>query len=116
MQELHRAGGNRDFTLGGHTQVVNTKQYLHRNLGYIYLGVLEGLLGNQALAVAHCVARGLVAEAPGNINWHVLSWKSPFWHQHLAPPNSLQAPVLEQLRANNQQDRNTAPPISRQAA
>ena len=53
----------------------------------------------------------LVAEAPGNINQHELSRRSPFWHQDPIPHNSLQAPVQECLRPNNEQDRNTAPPI-----
>ena len=52
MQELHRAGGERDSILEGahevsHALGLSTKQYLHRNLGYTYLGVLEGLLGRQ---------------------------------------------------------------------
>ena len=60
----------------------------------------------------------LVVEVPGNVDWCELSQRSPFWHQDLAPPNSLQAPVLGRLRPNNQWDggENTAPPISRQAA
>ena len=32
---------------------------------------------------------------PGNINWYGLSQKSPSQHQDLAPPNNLQAPVLD---------------------
>ena len=49
-----------------------------------------------------------------NINQHELCQSSPSWHQYRTPPNSLQAPVLEWLRPNNQKNRNTAPPISRQ--
>ena len=29
--------------------------------------------------------RTLVEEALGNIHWHELSWRLPFWHQDLAP-------------------------------
>ena len=61
-------------------------------------------------------ARTLVAEEPGNTDQRELSWRLPFWHQDLALPNSLHAPVLEHLRPNNQQDMNRDPPISRQAA
>ena len=57
-----------------------------------------------------------MAEAPGNTDLRELSWRSPFQHQDAAPSNSLQAPELECLRPDNQQDRNIAPPISRQAA
>ena len=48
-----------------------------------------------------------MAEAPENIDQHYLSWRSLFWHQDLALPNSLQTPVLECLRPNKQQDRNS---------
>lgn len=33
--------------------------------------------------------------APRNIYYHELSQRSPSWHQSLAPPNILQAPVLD---------------------
>ena len=55
-------------------------------------------------------ARRLVAETSGYSSQYELSWKSPHWHKDLAPSNSLQAPLLERLRPNNQQDRNIAPP------
>ena len=61
-------------------------------------------------------ARALVADAPGNTPLHEFSWRLPFWHRDLVPPNSLQAPMLGHLRPNHQQGWNTAPPISRQAA
>ena len=61
-------------------------------------------------------ARTLVAEAPGNTDWHELPQRLPFWHQELAPPNSLQVPMMEHFRPNNQQGENTAPPIMGQAA
>ena len=59
-------------------------------------------------------ARTLV-DGPRNTHWRELSWRLPYWHWDLAPPNSLQAPVLGRLRQNNQKGGNTAPPISRQA-
>ena len=69
------------------------------------------------MAIAHCGGKDtLVVEAPGNTDHHELFQRSPFWHQDPAPPNCLQAPELEHLRPNNQQDRNRAPPINRQAA
>ena len=40
---------------------------------------------------------------------------STFQHQDTAPSNNLHAPVLESLKQNNQQGRNTAPRIRRQA-
>ena len=52
-------GGNRDSTLGGHTQsTVHTRtrgkeQWPHRRLNQTYLLVLEGLLQRQGVAVAH---------------------------------------------------------------
>ena len=61
-------------------------------------------------------ARTQVAKDPEDIDWRELSQRPPFWHQDLALPNSLQPPVLERLRPNNQQHRNTSLPISRQAA
>ena len=50
MQELHRAGETETKRLDGthkvsHALGPGTKQYLNSNLGYTYLGVLEGVLG-----------------------------------------------------------------------
>ena len=62
LQDCDRTGGNRDSTLGGHTQSsvhVRTRggagkeQWPHRRLNQTYLLVLEGLLRRQGLAVAH---------------------------------------------------------------
>ena len=61
-------------------------------------------------------ATTLVVEVPGNINQSESSQGSTFQHQDPTPPNNLQAPELEILRANNHQERNTAPPIRRKAA
>lgn len=57
--------------------------------------------------------RTLVAEAPGKTDRQVRSRESPFLHQDLALSTSLQATVLEGLRPNDQQERDTA--VIRQA-
>ena len=69
MQELHRAGGNGDYTLGGHTQGhtcmgPSRKQYLQGNLGYTYLGVLEGSLGSQRSIVTHSEGKDTDSRSP----------------------------------------------------
>ena len=121
LQEFHRTGGKRNSTLGGHTQgLVHTsaqgkKQWPHRSLGQTYLLVLKSLLGRQGLWIT-AGTKTLVAVVLGSTHWHESSWRLPFSHQDLVPPNSLQAPVLALLRPNNQQGSNTAPPIRRQAA
>ena len=61
---------------------------------------LEGLLGTWGLAAAHGRTRTLVAEAPGNTDWHGLPQRLLFWHQELT--NSLKAPVLGCLGPNIQ--------------
>ena len=112
MQELYRTGENRNSTLGGHTQGFTYTGTQHKAVTPQEPGLdpptSEGLLGRWERA------RTLLAEAPENTNWCELSWRSPFWHQDLALSNSLQVPVLEHFRPNNQQVRNT--PISRQMA
>ena len=60
MQDFDTTGGNRDSTLGGHTQssvCIRTqgKEQLSRGrLNQTYLLVLEGLLQSRGVAVAHC--------------------------------------------------------------
>ena len=57
---LSQNWGNRDSTLGGHTQsnvhigTQGKEQSPHRRLNQTYLLVLEGLLQRQVVAVAHC--------------------------------------------------------------
>ena len=103
-QELHRAGGSRNSTLGGRTQGImctrtqGKKQRLHRSLGLTYLLVLEDLLGRWGQLWLTAGTRALVAEVLGSAHWCELSWRPPFWHQDLAPPNSPKAPVLGCLR------------------
>lgn len=55
--------------------------------------------------------------ASGNINWHEFSQRSSSQHQDsVALQLLLRSPVLDASHTSNQQDSNTAPPISRQAA
>ena len=60
MQDFDRTGGNRDSTLGGHTQssvLIRTQgkeQRPHGRLNQTYLLVLEGLLQRLGVPVAHC--------------------------------------------------------------
>ena len=89
LQDFGRTGGNRDSTLGGHTQssvCVGTQgkeQWPHRRLNQTYLLVLEGLLQRQEAAVAHQGTRTLAAEVVGSTPWHepshnlLLAPKSP---------------------------------------
>ena len=59
MQDFERTGGNRDSTLGGHTQssvhieTQGKELQPHRRLNQTYLLVLEGLLQRWGVAVAH---------------------------------------------------------------
>ena len=59
MQDFDRTEGNRDSTIGGHTQgsvCIGTQwreQRPHGRLNQTYLLVLEGLLQRQGAAVAH---------------------------------------------------------------
>lgn len=93
LQELHWSGGKRKSILGGHIQGftytgTTTMQWLHSSLNHTYLLFLQGIMEKPETTVA-VRARILVPEVPGNIHWHELSWRPPFWHQGLAPPQSL---------------------------
>lgn len=46
------------------------KHGLLKDLGQIYLWLLDGLLGNQGVAVAHCGGKILEAGVPGNNHLH----------------------------------------------
>ena len=113
VQELHRTGGNKDYTLRGHTQgslSSREKQWLHRNLGQTYLQVLEDLLGRQGLSVSLCRGRTLGVAASSvlaPLEVRILEMRP-------SPTHKLQAPVQIYLSSNNKEDGNTAPPISRQ--
>ena len=62
------------------------------------------------VALAHC---GDKDTGSGNIHQHELPWRLSVWYQDLAPLNSLQCPVLECLRLNNQQGGDIDPSISK---
>ena len=59
LQDFDRTGGNRDWTLGGHTQgnvcigTQGKEQWPDRRLNQNYLLVLEGLLQRRGLALSH---------------------------------------------------------------
>ena len=59
MKDFHKTGGNKDSTLGGHTQssvrmrTQGVGAELQRRLNQTYLLVLEGLLQRQGVVVAH---------------------------------------------------------------
>ena len=63
------------------------KQRLHRNLSQTYMQVLEGLLGMQESAVAHCGGRTLDLEVPGNNHQSERLWRLSF-SKNLALSNS----------------------------
>ena len=79
LQDFDRTGGNRDSTLGGHTQssvcirTQGKKQWRHRRLNQTYLLVLEGLLQRQG----GCVSL-----------WGQGHWQQKFWEVLLgmSPP------------------------------
>ena len=60
MQDFDRTRGNKDFTLGGHTQssecirTQGKERWPHRRLNQTYLLILKGLLQRQGLAVSYC--------------------------------------------------------------
>lgn len=122
MQELHRPGGKQRL----HSWRTHTRFHVHWEPGQSSNSV-------GAWARSTCVSSKiswesggplwmtvgvwpLVAETPGDTHWCELSWRVPFWYQDLVLPNRWQIPVLGHLRQNNQKGRNTAQPISRQAA
>ena len=80
LQDFYRTRGNRDSTLGGHTQcsmhirIQGKEQWPHRRLNQTYLLVLEGLLQRQ----------GGVCGSP----WGQGHWQQKFWEVLLgmSPP------------------------------
>ena len=114
LQDFDRTGENRDSTLEGHKVVCASgprgkEQWPHRRLNQTYLLVLEGLLQRRVAAVAHHRDKDIVQRSSGKY-----SWREPSWSLPLASAKSPQAPVLGRFRPNNQQEGNSAPPISRQ--
>ena len=91
MQDFDRTGGNRDSTLGGHTQssvLIRTQgegAVTPQETEQTYLLVLEGLLQRRGWrAVAHHEDKIQAAEVLGSTPWHEPSQSPP-----LAPPKSL---------------------------
>ena len=91
MQELRRTGGNRLHSWKAHTRFHMHwdphKAGARAKLTCRSWRVSWGSRGQLWLTVG---ARTLVTEVPGNTDGCECSWRSPFWHQDLAPPNSLQ--------------------------
>ena len=71
LQNFDRTGGNRDSTVGGHTQssvcigTQGKEQWPHRRLNRTYLLVLEGSLQRQGMAVAHREDKDTSNRSPG---------------------------------------------------
>ena len=90
LQDFNRTGGNRDSTLGGHTQssvyirTQGKEQWPHRRLNQTYLLLLEGLLQRWGWMWLTGGTRTLAAEVLGSTPWCEPSQSPP-----LAPPKSL---------------------------
>ena len=115
LQDFDTSGGNRDSTLGGHTQSSVCIRTQQEGTGTPWetepdLPALEGLLWSQGTAVAHHGDKDTGSRSSGKYSGCEPSQSLP-----LAQPKGLWAPVLGRLRPNNQQEANSAPPISRQA-
>ena len=80
MQDSDRTGGNRDSTLGGHTQssvhigTQGKEQWPQGRLNQTYLLVLEGLLHRQGVAVSHCEDKDTGSRSSGEYS---LAWALP---------------------------------------
>ena len=90
LQDFDRTGGNRDSTLGGHTQssvLIRTQgkeQWPHRRLNQTYLLVLEISCRGCGWLWLTVGTRTLAAEVLGSTPWHEPSQSLPF-----TPPKSL---------------------------
>ena len=84
------------------------KKGLHKNLGQPYLWVLEGLLQQLGMAVAHCGNKILETDVP-EINHQREFRRPPFWKKLAPLNNSLQALPLRNPRPNNKQGGTTPP-------
>ena len=79
-QDFDRTGGNRDSTLGGHTQssvLIGTQgkeQWHHRRLNQTYLLLLEGLMERWGVAVCH---RGDKDTGSRSSEKYSLAWALP---------------------------------------
>ena len=80
LQDFNKTGGNRDSTLGGHTQrsvrigTQGKEQWPYRRLNQTCLLVLEGLLQRQGEAVAHHEDKETVSRSSGKYS---LAWALP---------------------------------------
>ena len=80
LQDFDRTGGNRDSTLGGHTQssvsirTQGKEQWPHRRLNQTYPLVLEGLLQRRGVVVAH---RGDKVTGSRSSGKYSLAWAHP---------------------------------------
>ena len=90
LQDSDRTGGNRDSTLGGHTQssvctrTQGKEQWPHRTLSQTYLLVLEGLLQRRGVALSHPEDKDTGSRYSGKYS---LAWALP--GSALTPPKSL---------------------------
>ena len=80
LQDFDRTGGNRDSTLGGHTQssvcmrTQGKEQWPHRRLNQTYLLVLDGLLQSQGVALSHHENKDTGSRSSGKYS---LAWVFP---------------------------------------
>ena len=80
FQDSDRTGGNRDSTLGGHTQssvhigTQGKEQWGQGRLKQTYLLVLEGLLQRQRVALSHCEEKNTDSRSSGKYS---LAWAHP---------------------------------------
>ena len=106
LQDFGKTGGNRDSTLGVHTQSsvhIGTRrkeQWPHRRLNQTYLLVLEGLLQRRGPAVAHKGTRTLAAEVLGSTPWREPSQSLPL--APLKSPGRLQCWVTSGQTTNKE--------------
>ena len=99
LQELHRTGGNRDFTLKRCTQnlmCITTKGKSSNLIGTwvrpTCWSEIVSWVGGVGVGEQLWLTLGthtLVVGISGSIHLHELSWRLTSWHQDLAPPNSL---------------------------
>ena len=89
LQDFDRTGGNRDSTLGGHTQssvcigTQGKEQWPQGRLNQTYLLMLEGLQQRRGWLWLNVGTRTLAAQVLGSTPWRELSQSPP-----LAPPMS----------------------------
>ena len=116
MRELHRSVVKQKLYFGGgFTQGLKCTRTHDKRTDFIGTWVRPTCWSWRVswgveVALAHC---GDKDTGSGDIHQHELSWRLSVWYQDLAPLNSLQCPVLECLRLNNQQGGDIDPSISK---